>query len=360
MPPADVSTHAAARDRLCDRRFDHWVPAPAGAASGDRFEAVSARWLAHMDAAARTPLRAALGRRLAARGGAALQRRRHAAARDLVAASRRRGRLDVAGDLARPLALAETAAVLGLGGDRHRRLGELLTAAGETTVLAALTDPGANGPAAAVRRLLALAIQERWHEEGLLADLATAEAAGDCEAGDAVRFALLFLFAGHENVAYFVANAVLALAAEPAAWRRFAAADESWRRAALDELLRAAGPVERLPLYAGEAITCAAGEVAAGECVVVELAAANRDPEHYEHPDRLDLERRPRDHLAFGAGSHRCPGAALAARESLAALTALTTAVAPPDPETLAVRWQTASPVLRGPRHLWLPLAEDP
>ena len=51
--------------------------------------------------------------------------------------------------------------------------------------------------------------------------------------------------------------------------------------------------------------------VKAGEYVVPALAVANRDPDHYADPDRLDLTRTPAQQLAFGHGIHRCTGAAM-------------------------------------------------
>jgi Cytochrome P450 len=62
-----------------------------------------------------------------------------------------------------------------------------------------------------------------------------------------------------------------------------------------------------------------------GEKIMAMLAAANMDPEVIEHPDRLDLERRPNRHLAFGTGIHFCLGHQLARVEGKCALQALFT-----------------------------------
>ena len=51
--------------------------------------------------------------------------------------------------------------------------------------------------------------------------------------------------------------------------------------------------------------------------------AANRDPAQYPDPDRIDVGRSPRDHLAFGLGRHRCLGASLARVEIQAAIAAI-------------------------------------
>jgi len=55
--------------------------------------------------------------------------------------------------------------------------------------------------------------------------------------------------------------------------------------------------------------------------VMVLNGAANRDPRHFERPDEFRADRaNARDHLAFGLGSHSCPGAPLARLEARVAI----------------------------------------
>jgi cytochrome P450 len=60
--------------------------------------------------------------------------------------------------------------------------------------------------------------------------------------------------------------------------------------------------------------------IPAGTLVLAMLGAANRDPEQFTEPDRLDMTRAEPRHLAFGAGIHYCLGAPLARLEARAAI----------------------------------------
>lgn len=52
--------------------------------------------------------------------------------------------------------------------------------------------------------------------------------------------------------------------------------------------------------------------VASGESVIAPLIAANHDPEAFPHPERFDITRNARGHVAFGYGIHQCLGQGLA------------------------------------------------
>src|SRR5947209_4804117 len=53
-------------------------------------------------------------------------------------------------------------------------------------------------------------------------------------------------------------------------------------------------------------------QIRKGQAVIAVMAAGNRDPEQFPDPDRLDVERTEKRHLAFGWAAHFCFGAALA------------------------------------------------
>jgi cytochrome P450 len=60
-----------------------------------------------------------------------------------------------------------------------------------------------------------------------------------------------------------------------------------------------------------------------GAEVILLLGGANRDPERYPDPDRLDIHREQKAHLGFGFGLHSCLGVTLARAEALVATNAL-------------------------------------
>lgn len=94
--------------------------------------------------------------------------------------------------------------------------------------------------------------------------------------------------------------------------------------AVVEETLRHEGPVENATFrFAAEPLDIGGTAIAAGDSVMIGLAAADRDGTRYPAPDRFDLHRDTRGHLAFGHGIHYCLGAPLARLEARVALRAL-------------------------------------
>ncbi|MER6256116.1 cytochrome P450 [Streptomyces sp. NPDC001584] len=102
-------------------------------------------------------------------------------------------------------------------------------------------------------------------------------------------------------------------------------ADPTLMPGAVEELLRYV-PINSAAMfarYAMEDIQVGATLVRAGDPVLVALHAANRDPEVFEDPERLDITRKQNPHMTFGHGPHHCIGAQLARLELQEALAAL-------------------------------------
>lgn len=92
---------------------------------------------------------------------------------------------------------------------------------------------------------------------------------------------------------------------------------------AVHEALRFESPVRAFTRLAVAPYEAGEVSIPAGERVLVLYGAANRDERHFPDPDRFDVTRDARDHLAFGQGAHRCAGAHLAQLELEALLRAL-------------------------------------
>ncbi|MER6527255.1 cytochrome P450 [Streptomyces sp. NPDC001508] len=160
--------------------------------------------------------------------------------------------------------------------------------------------------------------------DDLLSDLIAVRDDGDRLSEDELMsLAFLILFAGYENAVQLIGNSVLALLSHPeqlAALRR----DPGLLPGAVEEFARYEGPallaIRRFPV---EDVTIGGVTVPAGETVWVSPAAANRDPDRFPDPDRLDLGRDAGGHLALGHGIHYCLGAPLARAETEIALAAL-------------------------------------
>ncbi len=138
-----------------------------------------------------------------------------------------------------------------------------------------------------------------------------------------VSMAFLLLVAGHETTVNLIGNAVLALLKNPEQLQVLKDRPELIAASA-EEFLRLEGPVNIATFrYTTEPIELGGVEIPADELVMVSLIAANRDPEKYENPDRLDVTRSAQGHVAFGHGIHFCLGAPLARLEFDVALTQL-------------------------------------
>lgn len=80
---------------------------------------------------------------------------------------------------------------------------------------------------------------------------------------------------------------------------------------AIEELLRYAGPSQAIFRTVREETTIAGTTLSTGSRVMLVLAAANRDPDQFSSPNRLDFGRGAVRHLALGAGLHACAGGQL-------------------------------------------------
>ncbi|WP_062439908.1 cytochrome P450 [Herbidospora daliensis] len=127
-----------------------------------------------------------------------------------------------------------------------------------------------------------------------------------------VDIALVLLGAGHETTANMLALGTFALLENPGELARLRA-DPALLDTAIEELLRFLSIVQMgVSRVATEDLTIGDVTVPAGATVIIATPEVNRDPAHWDHPDRLDLSRPRVSHLAFGHGVHQCLGQQLA------------------------------------------------
>jgi cytochrome P450 PksS len=169
-----------------------------------------------------------------------------------------------------------------------------------------------------------LAGARRHGGEGLIAELVRVEKEGGrISAGEMVAMVFLLLGAGTETTTHLISGSVYELARNPAL-RDWLEQDGSRANLAIEEFLRFISPVQfSKPRFVRNGVVLGGVRVEKGDKIMAMLAAANMDPEANEHPERLDLTRRPNRHLAFGTGIHFCLGHQLARIEGKCALQAL-------------------------------------
>jgi cytochrome P450 len=125
--------------------------------------------------------------------------------------------------------------------------------------------------------------------------------------------AALTLIAGVDTTWSGIGSAMWHLATHEADRRRLVAQPELMATA-LEELLRAYSPVTMARIVT-EDVEVEGCPMKAGDRVLMNFPAANRDPEMFDHPDEVLLDRAVNRHLAFGVGIHRCAGSNLARME---------------------------------------------
>ncbi|HZT56800.1 MAG TPA: cytochrome P450 [Burkholderiaceae bacterium] len=152
--------------------------------------------------------------------------------------------------------------------------------------------------------------------DDLVSRLLRAEAAGEIRgAAELLAQCAMLLFAGHETTRNLLGNGLQALLAQPDQWQRLQR-EPGLLPGAVRELLRFESPVQYTGRRIATDLVLHGQQLRRGDLVVALIASANRDPARYEHPERLDIARRPGGLLSFGAGPHVCIGAGLTMMEA--------------------------------------------
>ena len=159
--------------------------------------------------------------------------------------------------------------------------------------------------------------------DGLVRSLMDAEIQGDRLTEDEViANSIVTMVGGQETTTNLIGCGLLSLLRNPEQLARLRARPELMT-SAVEELLRYESPSQHTARLAPEDTEIGGKPIRKRQAVMAVMAAANRDPERFPDPDRLDITRQDNRHLAFGWGGHFCFGAPLARMESQIAFTEL-------------------------------------
>jgi cytochrome P450 len=231
-----------------------------------------------------------------------------------------RERFDVMATLANPLPAIVTAEMLGVPTSDH----DLLKSWSQD--FAEMLGNFQHNPGRAKKTLKsveemvayfhAAVLREDTHPtDGLINALATAVVDGDrLSEEEVVANVIVTMVGGQETTTNLIGNGLLTLLGQPDQLERLRA-DPTLVASAVEELLRYESPSQHTARLAPAGAVLGGTKIAEGAAVIAVMGAANRDPERFDDPDRLDIGRVDNRHLAFGWAAHFCFGAPLARME---------------------------------------------
>jgi cytochrome P450 len=171
--------------------------------------------------------------------------------------------------------------------------------------------------------LRSLVDERRRHPGDPDADVLTRLLQGDAEGvlseTELLHNCIFLLNAGHETTTNLIGNGLHALLRHPDELRRLAA-EPALITTAVEELLRFESPLQLNNRRLTAELEIGGQSIGVGTFVTLCIGAANRDPAVFASPDRLDLARKPNNHLAFGQGAHACSGMNVARLEARIAI----------------------------------------
>ena len=149
--------------------------------------------------------------------------------------------------------------------------------------------------------------------DDVMTGLAESVVAGELTREETNRVAVLVLIGGRETTVEMIALGTFTLLENPDQLETLRDTDDPVIAGAVEELLRYLTVVHTgRPRAALADITVGGHVIPADSGVLLPIAIANRDPAIFPEPDRLDIGRDARRHMAFGFGLHSCTGANLA------------------------------------------------
>ena len=261
-------------------------------------------------------LRGLLSRAFTPRRVEGLRPRIRQLADDLVAQAVAKGAIDGIAELATPIPLTVISEMLGVPeGERDQLLGWSRSI---VRLYELEPEPG-HGEAAEQATIefvdyMRGLVTERRTDPGddLMTALIDAEEEGDRLTEDElIATCILLLNAGHEATVHALGNGIQALIRFPDQFDALKGRPDLLPTAA-EELLRFDTPLQMFERWVLEDTEWEGHRLEHGAKVALLMGAANRDPERFRDPNRVDITREDNPHVSYGAGIHHCLGAPLA------------------------------------------------
>lgn len=352
-----VTRHADVRTVLTDPRFSR-------AASLERdvprvTEENFSGGIVAMDPPEHTRVRSVCRHAFTARTVARLRDRATAIATELIKEALTRDAFDAVEGFALPFTLKMICELLGVPYEDREHFRYWAQAGLATTSISEDERWAATGRMWDYVTALVARRRERPADDLISAMLATQAETRAVTYDELLIVVMTILVAGHETTSTQLPNFMYVLLEDRARFQALVA-DPLLIPTAVEELLRYV-PLEAngtTPRFAVEDVVLSGVRIEAGSAVVPASVIANRDPDVFADPERLDLAREPNPHLGFGAGAHFCLGAPLARLELRVALEVLTS-TAPELRLTGDADWKTGM-FVRGPSRLMTTTEREP
>ncbi len=239
-----------------------------------------------------------------------------------------KGEMDIIADLAYPLPAIVTAEMLGVPTSDWRLL---TTWSADFAQVLGNFQHNPDRAAQVIKSLEEMtayfrsAIKEQRSnpQDGLIHAYLTAEIDGDRFTEDeVVANTIVTMVGGQETTTNLIGNGVLSLLRNPDQLEKLRS-DPTLIPSAVEELLRFESPSQQTARLAPDDVELGGKQIRKRQAVIAVMGAANRDPERFPDPDRLDITRQDNRHVAFAWASHFCFGAPLARIEGQTAFATL-------------------------------------
>ncbi len=277
-------------------------------------------------------------------------------AHELVDAVASKGEFDMVQDVTIPLPMIVIAELLGVEPERRRDFkrwtGDLVSA------FSMITSDNAARVMASAQEFYAyfgrvLGERRREPREDLISLLVQAEVDGArLTSKELLSFVNTLLIAGNETTTGLIGNTLVALTNHPEVLAEVRA-NPSLIPNLVEEVLRYESPEQCIFRQTTADVEVDGELIPQGAVVLPLLASANRDESRFPDPDRFDIHRDTKGHLAFGMGIHFCLGAPLARLETKVLLEVMLSRLEDIQRVEQEVTWQPSF-FIRKPQYLRL------